>query len=91
MIGFFFYRFFLSLSLVTVPPTIDNLERGEDEIEKESVISKGSSEKTLTSSTVMSRRTKDSARGSIVGEIDEGKSQCNCRFWSGWERTYSSL
>ncbi|RMX43865.1 hypothetical protein pdam_00022852 [Pocillopora damicornis] len=51
-----------------VPP---NLDRGEDEIEKESVISKGSSEKTFTSSTVMSRRTKDSARGSIVGEIDE--------------------
>ena len=89
MIGFFFLSvFFLSLSFVTVPP---NLDRGEDEIEKESVISKGSSEKTFTSSTVMSRRTKDSARGSIVGEIDEGKSQCNCRFWSGWERTYSSL
>ena len=89
MIGFFFFiGFFLSLSFVTVPP---NLDRGEDEIEKESVISKGSSEKTFTSSTVMSRRTKDSARGSIVGEIDEGKSQCNCRFWSGWERTYSSL
>lgn len=51
-----------------VPP---NLDRGEDEIEKESVISKGSSEKTFTSSTVMSRRTKDSSRGSIVGEIDE--------------------
>lgn len=88
MIGFFFIGLFLSLSLVTVPP---NLDRGEDEIEKESVISKGSSEKTFTSSTVMSRRTKDSARGSIVGEIDEGKSQCNCRFWSGWKRTCSSL
>ena len=80
--------FFLSLSLVTVP---SNLDRGEDEIEKESVISKGSSEKTFTSSTVMSRRTKDSARGSIVGEIDEGKSQCNGRFWSGWKITCSSL
>ena len=89
MIGFFFFiGFFLSLSLVTVPP---NLDRGEDEIEKESVISKGSSEKTFTSSTVMSRRTKDSSRGSIVGEIDEGKSQCNFRFWSGWKRTCSSL
>lgn len=71
--GFFFSSFSL------VPPSIDNLEC-EDEIEKESVISKGSSGETFTSFTAMSRRTKGSAKGSVVGKIDEGTYQYNCCF-----------
>ena len=70
--------FFSSFSLV--PPPIDNLECGEDEIEKESVISKGSSGETFTSFTAMSRRTKGGSKGSVVGKIEEGTYQYNCRF-----------
>ena len=85
MSGFFFF-FFSPCSLVTVLPSIEDLVYRENESEEESVILKESNEETITSSTAMSRRTEDSATGSVVGKIDEGTSQCNYRFCSEFQK-----
>lgn len=40
----------------------------------------GNSGEAFASFTAKSRRTKDGSRGSVVGKIDKGISQYNCRF-----------